>query len=70
MAINSVQKSSKSELSSRGKRLFKVFSFSHFLATGGTKLLNFNLNFDQIPIIINNLPWLATTKNILINRSK
>ena len=30
MRINSVQKSSKSELSSRGKRPFKVFSFSHF----------------------------------------
>ena len=30
MRINSVQKSSKSELSSRGKRPFKVFIYSHF----------------------------------------
>ena len=30
MRINSVEKSSKSELSSRGKRPFKVFSFSLF----------------------------------------
>ena len=33
MRINSVQKSSKSELSSRGKSPFKVFSFSRFFAS-------------------------------------
>ena len=76
MTINSVQKSSKSELSSRGKRPFKVFSFFLiYSATGGTKT-NSSKNTQgsasrapETAVIGKSRSYKASTTTLLINWS-